>query len=75
MGELQMKQKALSIREYYELYDGNELKYIIKRRKLITKKPAFDIYIEEGVVATAEVTNTASPLTFKLTFGDRKSVV
>lgn len=68
MKQLQMKQKALSIRENYEVFDGSELKYIIKRRKLIAKKPAYDIFTEEGIVAAAEVTNSASPLTFKISF-------
>ena len=68
MGELLMKQKALSIRESYEVYSGEELKYIMQRRKLLTSKPAYDIYIEEGVVATAEVTSTGSPVIYKIAF-------
>ena len=67
MAVMTMKQKALSIRESYELYEGEELKYYIQRRKLLTKKPAFDIYIESGVVASAEVTESGSPLVFKIT--------
>lgn len=67
MAVMTMKQKALSIRESYELYEGEELKYYIQRRKLLTKKPAFDIYIESGVVASIEVTETGSPLVFKIT--------
>lgn len=70
MGELLMKQKALSLKESYELYCGEELKYFIQRRKLMTKKPAYDIFTEEGVVASAEVTNAAAPLVYRLKFGD-----
>ena len=68
MGELLMKQKALSIRESYEVYNGDELKYIMQRRKLLASKPAYDIYIEDGVVATAEVTSTAAPVIYKIAF-------
>ena len=68
MVELLMKQKALSIRENYEVYSSDELKYIIQRRKLLAKKPVFDIFVEEGVVATAEVTSTAAPVIYKIAF-------
>ena len=71
MAELLMKQKALSIRESYEVYNGNELKYIIQRRKLIAKKPVYDVFVESGVVATAEVTSTTSPVIYKLTINDK----
>ena len=71
MAELIMKQKALSIRESYELYSGEDLKYYIKRRKLLKKKPAFDMYTEEGIIASAEVTNASAPLIFKLTFNEK----
>lgn len=73
MAELLMKQKALSIRENYEIYSGNDLKYIIQRRKLLAKKPVFDIFVESGVVATAEVTRTAAPVVYKLTFGGEEA--
>ena len=68
MAELLMKQKALSLRESYEVYRNSELKYIIQRRKLLSKKPAFDIYVEEGIVASAEVTNNDSPKIYKISF-------
>ena len=68
MAELLMKQKALSIRESYEVYSGNDLKYIMQRRKLLTSKPAYDIFVESGVVATAEVTSTAAPVIYKVAF-------
>ena len=71
MAELLMKQKALSIRESYEVYNGNELKYIIQRRKLLAKKPVYDIFVESGVVATAEVTNTAAPVIYKLNLNEK----
>jgi len=67
MAELLMKQKALALRESYELYKDNELKYIIQRKKLITKKPVYEIFVEEGIVASAEVTNNAAPKIYKLT--------
>ena len=73
MAGLLMKQKAVSLRESYELYDGNELKYCIQRRKLLTRKPAFDIFTEAGVVASAEVTNTDSPLVFRIIFGGEEA--
>ena len=69
MAELLMIQKALSLKESYELYSNNELKYFIKRRKLITSKPVYDIFVEEGVIATAEVAKS-SPLIYKLTFNE-----
>ena len=72
MAELIMKQKALSIKESYEIYSGTDLKYFIKRRKLITKKPAFDVFTEDGVVASAEVVNTTAPLIFKLIIGEKE---
>ena len=68
MAELLMKQKALSIRENYEVYNSDELKYIMQRRKLLTSKPAYDIFVESGVVATAEVTSTAAPVIYKIAF-------
>ena len=71
MAELLMKQKALSIRESYEVYNGNELKYIIQRRKLLAKKPVYDIFVESGVVATAEVTSTTAPVIYKLSFNEK----
>ena len=71
MAELLMKQKALSLRESYEVYNGNELKYIIQRRKLLAKKPVYDVFVESGVVATAEVTSTTSPVIYKLTINDK----
>lgn len=63
-----MIQKALSLKEKYEVYDGDTLKYFIERRKLISSKPAYDISVESGVVASAAVTETGSPLVFNLTF-------
>ena len=71
MAELLMKQKALSIRESYEVYSRNDLKYIMQRRKLLTSKPAYDIFVESGVVATAEVTSTAAPVIYKVAFGEK----
>lgn len=68
MGSLLMEQKALSLKESYELYSGGELKYFIRRRKLLTSKPAYDVFTEDGVIASAEVTSSASPLIYKLTF-------
>lgn len=68
MASLTMIQKALSLKEKYEVYDGDTLKYYIERRKLMSSKPAFDISVESGVIASAEVTATGSPLIFKLTF-------
>lgn len=68
MAELFMKQKALSIRESYEVYSANDLKYIMQRRKLLTSKPAYDIFVESGVVATTEVTRTAAPVIYKVAF-------
>ena len=73
MGQMIMIQKALSIKESYELYIDNELKYFIKRRKLLTSKPAYDIFTEEGTVATAEVTSTTAPLIYKLAFNGQES--
>ena len=71
MGQMIMIQKALSIKESYELYINNELKYFIKRRKLLTSKRAYDIFTEDGTVATAEVTSTTSPLIYKLSFNEQ----
>ena len=71
MAELIMKQKALSIKESYELYKDGELKYFIKRRKLVTKKPVFDVYTEEGVIASAEVVSNGAPLIFKIIIGEK----
>ena len=68
MAGLLMKQKALSIRESYEVYSKDELKYIIQRRKLLTSKPAFDISVESGVLATADITSTSSPKIYKIAF-------
>lgn len=68
MATLTMIQKALSLKEKYEVYDGDTLKYYIERRKLMSSKPAFDISVESGVIASTEVTSTGSPLIFKLTF-------
>ena len=65
MTTLTMIQKALSLKEKYEVYDGDTLKYYIERRKLMSSKPAFDISVESGVIASAEVTATGSPLIFK----------
>ena len=70
MGTLFMKQKALSIRENYELYCGDELKYIIKRRKLMAKMPIYDIFKEEGTVGSVEVVSKTSPLTFRISLND-----
>ncbi|MBR4341480.1 MAG: hypothetical protein IKP88_02015 [Lachnospiraceae bacterium] len=71
MGQLIMIQKALALKESYEVYLDNELKYFIKKRKLLKTKPAYDISTENGVVATAEVISATSPLIYKLTFGDK----
>lgn len=68
MAKLTMIQKALSLKEKYEVYDGDTLKYYIERRKLVSSKPAYDISVESGVVASAAVTETGSPLVFNLTF-------
>ncbi len=68
MIKLLMKQKALSLRESYEVYKDDELKYIMQRRKLLASKPVYDIFVEEGVVATAEVTHSDSPKIYKITF-------
>ena len=68
MAKLIMIQKALSLKEKYEVYDGDTLKYYIERRKLVSSKPAYDISVESGVVASAAVTETGSPLVFSLTF-------
>lgn len=68
MAKLTMIQKALSLKEKYEIYDGDTLKYYIERRKLVSSKPVFDISVESGVVASAAVTETGSPLVFSLTF-------
>ena len=68
MAKLTMIQKALSLKEKYEVYDGDTLKYFIERRKLISSKPAYDISVESGVVASAAVTEAGSPLIFNLTF-------
>ncbi|MBR6476148.1 MAG: hypothetical protein IKS98_11970 [Lachnospiraceae bacterium] len=68
MAKLIMIQKALSLKEKYEVYDGDTLKYYIERRKLVSSKPAYDISVESGVVASAAVTETGSPLVFNLTF-------
>ena len=70
MGQMVMIQKALALKESYELYINEELKYFIKRRKLLTSKPVYDIFTEEGVVAFAEVTSSTAPRIYKLTFGD-----
>jgi len=63
-----MEQKAIALRESYDLYSNGELKYFIRRRKLLTSKPTYDIFTESGTVGSASVTETAAPLIFALSF-------
>ena len=68
MGQLIMIQKALALKESYEIYYDGIMKYYIKKRKLISKKPAYEISTENGVVALAEIISNTAPRIYKMTF-------